>query len=442
MLATQKEPLTRESLRQYFFNGCKASNDLKIGVEWEKIGVYKESGRAIRYSGPRGVRTILKALVDQYGWTPVMSGPHPIALKKEGASITLEPGGQIELSGQKAEALHENAFELFTHLAQIRKVSEPLGIAWLGTGIQPISHASEIEWIPKKRYQIMRQTLKNHGSHSHQMMKETASIQTSLDYTSEKDAIQKLRLAMALAPFLSAIFANSPVSGGALSGFYSERAFIWRHTAPERAGIIQEVFRKDFSFGSYVEYTLDIPMIFIIRKGRWIPAGGMTFRDYLARPLKGYRPTLKDWELHLTTIFTESRLKTYLEIRSVDCQKMVLGLAAPAFLKGLFYDAKAREKSWGLLEDITAEERARLMNEVPRSALKTRFRGKTLAVPARELVRLAGEGLKRLGQKNPALKNDAKYLKPLEKLTYRGLTPADLVIKKFSPKKLPQLLSL
>ncbi len=442
MAATQKTPLTREALRQYFFNGCKTSDDLKIGVEWEKIGVYKESGKAIRYSGPRGVRTILKALVDKYGWTPVMSGPNPIALKKGGTSITLEPGGQIELSGQKATALHENALELFTHLAQIRKVSEPLGIVWLGTGIQPISRAAEIEWVPKKRYEIMRQALKNHATLSHRMMKETASIQTSLDYTSEKDAVQKLRLAMALAPFLSAIFSNSPVSGGVLSGFRSERAFIWRHTAPERTGILTQVFRKNFSFDDYVEYALDVPMIFIIRKGHWIPSGGMTFRDYLARPLKGHRPTLEDWELHLTTIFTESRLKTYIEIRSVDCQKMILGLAAPALIKGLFYDPKSREKAWKIVEDIPVEELTRLMEEVPRSALKTRFQGKTLAEPAQKLVLLAGEGLKRLGQKNPALKNDAKYLEPLKKLTFLGLSPAEEVLKKFSPKKLPQLLSL
>lgn len=442
MSAHPNRPLTREALRQYFFKGCKASDDLKIGVEWEKIGVYKETGKAIRYGGRRGVRAILKALVDQYGWIPEMSGPYPIALKKDGTSITLEPGGQIELSGQKAAALSENAFELFTHLAQIKKVSKPLGIVWLGTGIQPISRAAEIEWVPKKRYNIMRRTLKDHETMSHRMMKETASIQTSLDYTSEKDAVQKLRLAMALSPFLSAIFANSPVSGGGLSGYLTERAHIWRHTAPERTGILPQVFRKNFSFGDYVEYALDVPMIFIIRQGKWIPSGGTTFRSYLTKSLKGHRPTLEDWELHLTTIFTEARLKTYLEIRSVDCQKMVLGLAAPALIKGLFYDAKAREEAWKILEDISTEELSRLMREVPRRALKTDFRGKTLAKPAQELVRLGREGLERLGKKDPALKNDSKYLEPLEKLTYRGLTPADLIVKKFSRKRVSQLLSL
>ncbi len=436
------QPLTHEAMRRYFLDGCKKPDDLKIGVEWEKIGVYKDSLKAIRYSGPRGVRAIFKALVSKYGWSPVMSGKHPIALKKRESSITLEPGGQIELSGQKAAALDKNAAELFSHLDELQRVSEPLGIAWLGTGLEPVSTAKNIQWVPKKRYNIMRRSLKNKGSMSTRMMKETASIQISLDYVSEKDAIQKLRLGMALAPFLSAMFANSPVSRGGLSGFYSERAHVWRYTAPERTGIIREVFKKNFNFESYAEFAMRVPMIFITRKDRWIAVNGLTFQDFMKRGFRGHRAVLSDWELHLTSLFTECRLKQYLEIRSVDCQKKTFGLSVPAFIKGIFYDAVSLDKAWTLVGDLDPKERERIAAQVPRQALKTVLRGKTLADYSRKLVSFAGEGLTRLGQKNSKLKNDLGYLEPLERLSAQGRTPADEIMEKFDPKRLVQLLSL
>ena len=435
--------LTRESLRRYFLKGCKVPGDLKIGVEWEKIGVYKNSGLAIRYSSTRGVSAILKGLAARYAWKPVFSDGKPIALKKNGASITLEPGGQIELSGRKARALHENASELFSHLKEIKQVSDPLGISWLGTGVQPISHASKIEWVPKKRYTIMRRYMARTGTLSHRMMKETASIQVSLDYTDEKDAIQKLRLATKLAPFFTAIFSNSPVSGGALNGFYSERAFIWRHTAPERTGLITESLKNDFSFDDYVECALRTPMIFIIRGQRWIPMKGMTFGNFMQKGRGGEWPTLKDWELHLTTLFTECRLKTYLEIRGADCQKTAMGLSVPAFIKGLFYDALALGRSWELVADLSLKELENLVREVPRCGLKPSLRGRPIAGIAKKLVLNAREGLERLGRRDPKLKTDAEYLSPLEKVIVEGKSPADEIIAGFrAQKNLIQLLSL
>lgn len=434
--------LKRESLRHYFLKGCKAPNNLKIGVEWEKIGVHKDTGRAIPYSGPRGVRAIFKGLVRRYGWRPVLSDGKPIALKKGAASITLEPGGQIELSGRKALTLHENASELYSHLEQIKRVSDPLGIGWLGTGLQPVSRATNIEWVPKKRYAIMRRDMARSGTMSHRMMKETASIQVSLDYTDEKDAVQKLRLATKLAPFFTALFANSPVSGGRLNGLRSERALIWRHTAPERTGIIREVFKSHFGFDDYAAFALDVPMFFIIRENRWIPMRQMTFGEFMQKGKGAERATLKDWELHLTTLFTECRLRTYLEIRGVDCQKMLMGLSAPALIKGLFYEPQAMKKIWGLVADMTIEELEELRIEAPRSGLQTPFRGRPIESLAQKLVWTAHEGLERLGRRDSRLKNDLIYLEPLEKLVLKGRSPADEIIDRFRVQDPVQLLSL
>lgn len=412
-------------------DGFKSPDDLQVGVEWEKIGVYQDSGEAIRYSSPRGVEAIFKKLVWVSGWEPVYSDRRIIALKKEGSSITLEPGGQIELSGQKARSLDENASELTAHLDELKKISEPMGIAWLGIGLQPVSRLEEIEWVPKKRYQIMREALKNKGELTFRMMKQTASIQVSLDYTSEKDAIEKLRLAMAFSPVLIGIFANSPLSEGRISPFLSLRAHIWSKTAPERTGLIQKVFEPGFSLNDYVDYALDVPLLFIVRGENWIPANRISFRTYLKQGLNGVRATMEDWQLHLSTIFTDARLKQYVEIRSADCQKKELGLSIPAFLKGIFYCEESRKKSWGLLKDYSFRERLNFARDASKHGLKTRFGKQTLGTLAFELVGLAEEGLKKLAGKNPTLKNDLDYLKPLKNLLTSETTPAEILSRCF-----------
>ncbi|MGH7198538.1 MAG: glutamate--cysteine ligase [Candidatus Omnitrophota bacterium] len=416
--------LSREALRNTFVEGFKDPQNLQIGVEWEKIGVYVDTGKAIRYSGPDGVEAIFKELSARFGWRPILSDSHIIALAKDGSSITLEPGGQIELSGRKAPRLKENFDELYEHLKEIREVSSEMGIAWLGTGVQPVSPVDEIEWVPKRRYDIMREALKNNGALTTSMMKQTASIQISVDVTDEADAVEKLRLAMGLAPLLSALFANSPISEGRLNGFFSRRAHIWTRTAPERTGILEKVFTKpDFGIDDYVEYALTVPMFFIIRGDKWIPMNGMTFRDFHKNGFREFRAAQADWELHLTTIFTEARLKKYLEIRSIDCQRTELGLAAPALIKGIFYDASSRKKAWELVADLSLEERRRLAEEAPAEGLKTKFKGKTLMEPVLELLKL-GEG---------GLPEDEKgYLKPLKDLvTGRGMVPAQILMNCF-----------
>ncbi len=432
---TREAHLSRELLKEYFIDGFKKPQDLKVGVEWEKLGVYKDSGEAIRYAGENGVEAIFRALVKKFGWEPVFSGPHVTALKKNDSSITLEPGGQIELSGRKATSLDENASELYAHLNEIKEISAPLGIGWLGLGVQPVSSAEEMEWVPKERYAIMQESLKDKGALTYQMMKQTASIQVSLDFTDEADAVQKLRLAMSLAPIFSAMFANSPISGGKPNGFLSRRSHIWSQTAPERTGIIWDVFNPDYTLDNYVEFALKVPMLFIVRQDRWISMKGIPFHEFLKNGAGDDRPTLADWDLQLTTIFTEARLKKYLEIRSIDCQKTELGLAVPALLKGLFYDDAAAADAWKLTADLSLEERRRLSSEAPVKGLKTGWKGKTLLEPATQLLQLADEGLNRLTERKLASHNESKYLAPLKDLLLnKKMTPAEVLMECLNEK--------
>ncbi len=420
--------LDRERLKQYFLDGCKDETDLHVGVEWEKIGVYRDSAEGIRYSGPNGVESIFKALMEKFEWQGIFSGPHVVALKKGESSITLEPGGQIELSGRKAALLRENAEELHDHLSEIKEVSEPLGVAWLGIGLQPVSAVEAIEWVPKERYAIMRESLKTKGPLTYSMMKQTASIQISLDYTSEDDAIEKLRLAMGLSPVLSALFANSPLSRGELNGFYSKRAYVWSHTDPERTGVIYKVFDPSFRLDDYVEYALNVPMLFILREGKWISVNGIRFKESLENGFgSGGLATEDDWELHLTTIFTEARLKKYVEIRSIDCQNRELGMSVPALLKGLFYDNSSRKAAWNLVSDLSLEERLRLAHEAPVKGLKTRLGNADLWEIGRELITLGEEGLRRLPS-GLASSDESKYLTPIKEILNKRMTPADRLI--------------
>ena len=415
-------PLTLTEMKGYFLSGCKKENELAIGMEWEKIGVWRDTAEAITYSGPRGVEAIFQTLVQKNGWEPVgASDGRPIALKKGGSSITLEPGGQIELSGQKARNLSENAEELFSHLKELKQVSDPLGIVWLGIGAQPFSVAHEIEWVPKDRYAIMRKKLAQKGELTYSMMKETASVQVSLDYTNETDAVEKLRLAMALSPVFTALFANSPIEKGKKSPYLSRRAHIWRHTAPERSGILWEIFQPSFTLDDYVEYALNVPLLFLVRDGRWTPTDDLTFKEFLRDGLNGMTARAEDWDLHLTSIFTESRIKKYIEIRSMDCQKSAMGLAAGAFIKGLFYHEPSRCKAWQTVGSWTLEERKRLMEETPRHALKTVVQNVPLLETCRALVSLAKNGL---------TDDEKDFLMPLEEIVKDGKCPAENLLER------------
>lgn len=418
--------LTRQNLLDHFHQGSKRPEDRQIGIEWEKLGVYRQNAQAICYSGDRGVEKIFGELISKFGWVPTFSNNKPIALHRDGGSITLEPGGQIELSGQQARSLKENANELRAHLEEIREISTALGIAWLGIGAQPVSVAEEIEWVPKERYRIMRESLQEKGELTYRMMKETASVQVSLDYTSEKDALLKLKLSLFLSPFLIAMFANSPLEKGRFSGFMSRRAYIWSKTAPERTGMLWDLIEHGKSFEDYLDYALRVPMLFIQRRGEWIRVTGTDFKTYLEQGYQGERATEEDWELHLSGIFTESRLKNYLEIRSIDCQKNLMGLSAAAFIKGIFYHEPSLQKAWGLLSRFSQSDLADLQKNASLYGVKAKI-GNVPALPiCRELFRLAEEGL-------PA--EERLYLFSLRTYLELGICPAELVLSCFDGQK-------
>ncbi len=418
--------LTLQDLADYFTRGIKKPDDLYVGVEWEKIGVYRESGKAIGYSGANGVAAIFDGLIARYGWRPDPDKRPVIALKKGSHSITLEPGGQIELSGQKARRLDENAGELYRHLEEIKSVSDPLGIAWLGLGAQPFSIAEEIEWVPKQRYKIMRESLDGRGALTFSMMKETASVQMSLDFTSEEDAIEKLKLGMGLSPFLVAMFANSPLKKGQHSGFLSRRANIWEHTAPERSGILWDRLDPEEGFRGYLDYALKVPMLFVLRDGEWLPVRGIDFEEYLKNGYEGLEPTLDDWQLHLSGIFTEARLKHVVEIRSVDCQKTPLGLAAVALIKGIFYHEPASKNAMRLLSKFSETDLKRLHSDASILGMNAQLpKGGTMLARCRELLEMAEEGLG----------DEKRYLEPLRANLEIGTTPAELILACFDAHK-------
>ncbi|HXV18751.1 MAG TPA: glutamate-cysteine ligase family protein, partial [Candidatus Omnitrophota bacterium] len=394
--------------KKMFLAGFKPRSEHKIGVEWEKLGVYRDSCLAIPYKGERGVERIFKALIRDFGWRSASSANTPIiALRRKGASITLEPGGQIELSGQKQASLCANFKELFLHLDEIRSISRELGVAWLGIGAQPVSKSNSIPWVPKKRYAIMRRALQKTGRLTHSMMKETASIQISLDYSDEGDAIQKFRLAMALAPFLTGIFANSPLERGRQSDYLSRRAHIWRHTASERTGLMADVFKKRFGFGEYVRHALSVPLLFIIRKDRWIAVRGRTFGDFMKKGYGPWKAESADWRLHLSTLFTEARLKTYLEIRSIDCQSIPLSLAAPALIKGIFYGRGSLKDAWKEIGGGEGAQYQKLLVDAARLGLRARWGHRFIWDTAKELIAIAESGLP---------EGERHYLFPLKEL--------------------------
>lgn len=424
--------LTRDDLRGYFLSGIKKPSEFRVGVEWEKIAVDKLTGGAIPYHGARGVKSILLGLVHKYHWIPVLSlKGEPIALKRGKSSLTLEPGGQIELSGQKALKIGGNAHELYAHLDEIRAVSEPLGIVWLGLGAQPFSTQKNIAWVPKDRYAVMMRVLKRRGSKTFSMMKETASVQVSLDFSSEADALQKLRLAMSLSPYITATFANSFLEGGRRSNFLSRRADIWHHTDPARTGILWKALEADFGLDDYVDYALHVPMFFIQRNSKWITVRGRNFKTFLQRGYGSYRANAEDWALHLTTIFTEARLKKYIEIRSIDCQTSSMGLAAATLLKTLFYHPTAFQRSSELLSSIPITDHMEIYYQAPRRAL----RSATRKIKALEIV----NDLFQIAQKFTP-KEEMVFLKPLEETVRTGLCPAELFIKKKGVSKNRQVL--
>ncbi|MEK6775664.1 MAG: glutamate-cysteine ligase family protein [bacterium] len=415
-----------EDLVRYFHEGSKPSGCLRIGGEYELFGVHARTGVAVPYEGEGGIQSILNRLLKNPRWAPLCEKEHLICLLgKDSSNVTLEPGAQIELSGAPRSTLLELSEELKEYIRELHSVSGDLGIDFIGIGMHPVSRQEEIPFVAKCRYDIMAPYLKEKGLLSHHMMKETATVQVNLDYTDEADAMDKLRTAMGITSMVSAMFANSPLSGGRANGFMTRREYVWMHTDPDRCGLLSFALREDARFEDYLRYALKVPMMFVVREGKWVPMNGISFGDFLERGALGLQAIMEDWRLHLSTLFPEVRLKQYIEVRGVDAQSPGMVLSVPALWKGILYDPEARRATWDMVRGWSFDERLKLHEEICRLGLRARIRGKIILGMAQELVRIAKQGLRRQGE-------DLRFMDPLEELILeKEQTPAEVLLEKW-----------
>ena len=399
----------------------------------EEDAISDDVGKAIPYRGKRGVATVLSHLNQKFEWEPVKEDGKLIALFRNNSSITLEPGSQMELSSSILDNIHQIKREWEGFMGEIKSFSEPFDIKWLGLGVQPVSRLEDIEWVQKHRYRLMVPYMAKHGELSHHMMKKTASIQTSVDYSDEDDFTGKICTALYLAPIITAIFANSPISEGKINGFLSERAHIWNYTDSARSGLIGESFFSNPRFSSYVDYALEVPMFFIVRDKRWIQVKGRTFSQYLEKGYQGYMANWDDWELHLSTIFTEVRVKSYIELRCADCQGTQLTPAVVALWKGILYNEEATAAVWSMMKGLSWMELHNLYFTVPREGLKTNLKGARLLDIAKELLKISYYGLKEQRQLNQDGEDESVYLEPIMELIIEDeMCPAEIIIKNWN----------
>jgi glutamate--cysteine ligase len=417
-------------------SGCKPQDQWKLGTEHEKFGYTLDDLRPLPYSGKRSIHAVLSGLAEHFGWQPVLENGQPIALLDDtGASVTLEPGGQLELSGALLDNIHDTCTEVNTHLRQVRAVSDPLGIAFLGMGFHPKWRREDMQWMPKARYRIMRDYMSKVGTLGEDMMTRTCTVQVNLDFSSEADMVHKFRTSLALQPIATALFANSPFVDGQPNGYVSYRSHVWEDTDPDRTGMLPFVFDGDMGFEKYTNYMLDVPMYFVYRDGRYIDASGLSFRDFLngkLPALPGQLPTLNDWEDHLTTAFPEVRLKRYLEMRGADGGPWARLCALPALWAGLLYHQPSLDAAWDIARDWNMEERLKLRRDVPRQGLQASVRGRSVQAIAQEVIELARNGLNRRARLNSAGDNETGFLNPLQEVADRGQTPAERKLALFN----------
>jgi glutamate--cysteine ligase len=429
---------SRDDLVAWIAAGGKPRSEWRIGTEHEKFLFYTDTLRPVPYDGPRGVRALMEGLIARFGWQPIMEGANIIALKRPegqpGGTVSLEPGGQFELSGEPLATVHEIGAETQQHLNQVIAVGEPLGIGFLGVGFSPDWTLAETPRMPKQRYEVMTRYMPRVGERGLDMMYRTATIQVNLDFADEVDMVKKLRVSLALQPIATALFASSPFTEGRLNAFKSMRSEVWRDTDRRRTGMLPFAFEEGMGYERYVDYALAVPMYFVYRNGHYIDASGASFQNFLdgkLPQLPGERPTLDDWSDHLTTLFPEVRLKRFLETRGADSGPWERICALPAFWTGLLYDAQALDAAWELVKDWTAEEREALRNAVPKAALATPFRSTTVQQIAREALRISRRGLRARRRINAASQDEAVYLDILDEVAISGCTLADRLIERF-----------
>jgi glutamate--cysteine ligase len=425
---------SRDELVAWFEAGCKPKHTFRVGTEHEKFPFAINGNAPVPYGGPRGIRALLDGMQHLLGWEPIMEGENIIGLADVtgGGAISLEPGGQFELSGAPGDNVHQTAGERFAHLAQVREIARPLGIGFLGLGMTPKWRRDEIPMMPKGRYKIMTAYMPKVGTLGLDMMYRTCTVQTNHDFSSEQDMVRKMRVALALQPVATALFANSPFTEGKPNGFVSFRSEIWRDTDNARSGMLPWVFEPGMGFERYVDYALDVPMYFIKRGDRYIDVSGKSFRDHLAGKLvPGERATISDWANHVSTIFPEVRLKRYIEMRGSDGGPWRRLPSLPAFWVGLIYDDNNLTACWDIVKDWTAEERQTLRDDVPRLGFKAAIRGRSLLDLARQTLELSERGLVRRKRLDRNGRDETRYLRPLHEIVERGITPAEELLEKF-----------
>jgi glutamate--cysteine ligase len=417
--------------------GMKPESAFRLGTEHEKVPFYTGTTDPVPYEGPRGIRKLLEGMEGLLGWEPIMEGDHPIGLADVtgGGAISLEPGGQFELSGAPVETLHETFRETMCHLMQVKQVAEPLGISFLTLGMSPLWTRAQTPMMPKSRYKIMANYMPKVGTKGLDMMFRTTTVQVNLDFASESDMVKKLRVSLALQPLATALFANSPFTDGALNGKLSYRSEIWRDTDNNRAGMMPFAFEDGMGFERYVDYALDVPMYFIKRGDHYHDVTGSSFRDLLAGrhpAVPGEKAVISDWANHLSTIFPEVRLKRYLEMRGADAGSLSPLVALSAFWVGLLYDRTALDAAWDLVKGWTAAERQQLRDDVPAQGLNAVIRGRKLQEIARQVLALSRAGLAARKRHDPDGRDETRYLDVMDVIVETGRTQAENLVDRFN----------
>jgi glutamate--cysteine ligase len=435
--APSREITSTSDLIGWIADGEKPRAQWRIGTEHEKFVFHTATRAPVAYEGPSGIRALMEGMMARYGWEPIMEGTNLIALRRPksehqpgaiSGSISLEPGGQFELSGAPLATLHETATETAQHLREVLEVGKALGLGLLGVGFSPSWALADVPTMPKQRYGVMTRYMPQVGSRGLDMMYRTATIQVNLDFSSEADMVKKLRVSLALQPVATALFASSPFTEGKPNGFKSMRSEVWRDTDKRRTGMLPFAFETGMGYERYVDYALDVPMYFVYRDGRYIDVAGASFRTFMKGDLPqlpGVKATIDDWSDHLTTLFPEVRLKKFLEMRGADSGNEARITALSAFWVGLLYDPTALDAAFDLVKSWSAQEREDLRNGVPAQGLATPFRKETMRELARQALAISAQGLRARRELDAQLRDEAIYLKPLDNVVATGQTLAD-----------------
>jgi len=431
-------PIERhEQLAEYLEAGCKPREDWRIGTEHEKFGFCQDTLKPLPYEGTRSILAVLEGLRDGHGWAPLLEGDKLIGLEKDGANVSLEPGGQLELSGAPLQSIHETCDEVNAHLKDVKDIADKIGVKFIGLGAAPIWTHEQMPVMPKGRYKLMTDYMDRVGTMGKSMMYRTCTVQVNLDFGSEADMVKKLRVALALQPVATALFANSPFFDGKVNGHKSWRSRVWRDLDADRTGMLPFVFEEGFGFERWVQYAMDVPMYFVYRDGKYVDALGQSFRDFLKGELPalpGETPTLSDWADHLTTAFPEARIKKFMEMRGADGGPWRRLCALPAFWVGLMYDQSSLDAAWDLVKGWDAETREAMRVAASEQALQAKVGKINMHELAQEVVAISEAGLKARAKPGAGglIPDETHFLNALKESLESGKVPADELLDRYN----------